>query len=195
MSPRHWRIRTITGTRENPSGFPVQWRTDRALPPHWHSVLDGEGLPYIVELDFVADHRGPVCVGVRLGGRDSGEPISPRRLRAVPLGECIQIAIADAVIPIRRDDDGITFVMTPTRKERDFAGSMEAARSIRPRSANTGDEHLREVAAVYLAAPEKPTQAVERAFGPISHSTAARWVGEARRRGFIPPAKNKEKKR
>lgn len=48
------------------------------------------------------------------------------------------------------------------------------------------DDHLSAVAAVYLGAPEKPTMAVASHFH-ASHSTAARWVGLARKAGLIPP--------
>jgi hypothetical protein len=52
-------------------------------------------------------------------------------------------------------------------------------------------EHLEKVAGVYREAwraGEHPTIAVEKHFG-VSHSTAARWVGQARRAGHLrPPA-------
>lgn len=50
--------------------------------------------------------------------------------------------------------------------------------------------HLREVAAIYrgaAAAGEPPTMAVKDHF-QVSHSTAARWVGEARKVGELNPA-------
>jgi hypothetical protein len=52
-------------------------------------------------------------------------------------------------------------------------------------------KHLEEVASVYREAwraGEHPTIAVQKHFG-VSHSTAARWVGQARRKGKLrPPA-------
>lgn len=50
-------------------------------------------------------------------------------------------------------------------------------------------EHLKEVARVYqsaLANDDPPTRAVERHFA-VSHSTAAKWVGAARRADLLPP--------
>lgn len=50
-------------------------------------------------------------------------------------------------------------------------------------------EHLQEVAKIYTAAQasdDPPTQAVRVRFA-VSHSTAAKWVGAARRAGFLPP--------
>ncbi|MET9411308.1 hypothetical protein ABZX90_37025 [Streptomyces sp. NPDC002935] len=50
-------------------------------------------------------------------------------------------------------------------------------------------EHLEEVAKIYNHAQsedEPPTRAVQNHFG-VSHSTAAKWVGSARRIGLLPP--------
>ncbi|MET9876540.1 hypothetical protein ABZZ36_18225 [Actinacidiphila glaucinigra] len=52
-------------------------------------------------------------------------------------------------------------------------------------------DHLREVATVYSEALENddpPTRAVQQHFR-VSHSTAAKWVGQARKGGMLPPAK------
>jgi hypothetical protein len=55
------------------------------------------------------------------------------------------------------------------------------------RRTSVTDDHLQEVAITYLNAPHKPTLAVKEHFH-TSHSTAARWVGLARKAGLIPPA-------
>ena len=191
---REWKVTTthtgpaITG----PGDLPVQWRSDYGLPRSWRTTLEAEHLPFIVELDFLASAEGgPSCRAVRMTARDDDTPISARRLREVPVAECIRIAITHAAIPITRHADGrVEFRMWDTGP---LPERFELARDIRPRTANTSDEHLREVAETYMAASEKPTQAVEEAFGPISHSTAARWVGEARRRGFLLPARQQTK--
>jgi len=181
-----WRVTTqYTGT-----GLPVEWRRDKGLPRSWRATLEADHLPYVVELDLVAsEEHGPSCRAVRMAARDDGEPISARRLRDVPVAECIQVAVGMAAIPIKRHADKIEFLMggQPEYAGR-FPEAFELAREIRPQKASTSDEHLREVARVYMAASEKPTRAVEQEFGPISHSTAARWVGQARQRGFLPPA-------
>ena len=56
----------------------------------------------------------------------------------------------------------------------------------RPRRQMT-DDLLRDVARVYLEADSAPTQAVMRRFG-LSRPTAGRWVWQARKRKFLPPA-------
>lgn len=52
--------------------------------------------------------------------------------------------------------------------------------------------HLKEVARVYAKAQENddpPTRAVQHHFG-VSHSTAAKWVGAARRNNLLPPVES-----
>jgi hypothetical protein len=163
----------------------VEWRGDYGLPRSWRTALESEDFPYVVELDFIASKEdGPSCRAIRMRAPENGEPISARRVREVPVAECIRAAIGLAAIPIRRSEGEVTFLMGGQREyARRFPEAFELARDI------TSDEHLREVAKVYMAATEKPTRAVEEAFRPISHSTAARWVGKARQRGFLPPAR------
>lgn len=55
-------------------------------------------------------------------------------------------------------------------------------------------EHLGEVAKIYAAAQasdDPPTRAVQHHFG-VSHSTAAKWVGAARKAGLLPPLDSDE---
>lgn len=62
------------------------------------------------------------------------------------------------------------------------------------RNSRVTDSLLREVADTYRAAlddGENPTQSVAEHFYK-SHSTAARWVGMARQRGFLEPASGKK---
>ena len=182
---REWRVTTRLSGGFPAGGLPVSWRAGYALPRRWQTTLDAEHLPYIVELEFVADESGPSCRAIRVLARDAGKPISVRRIRDVPIAECIQRAVSAAVMRVEwRPGGEISYAPMGG----DFDETMELAR---PRAASTSDEHLRDVADVYMKAPEKPTRAVEEAFGPISHSTAARWVGKARERGFIPKARGR----
>lgn len=55
-------------------------------------------------------------------------------------------------------------------------------------------EHLQEVAKIYTAAQasdDPPTQTVKVHFA-VSHSTAAKWVGAARKAGYLPPHESGE---
>jgi hypothetical protein len=160
----------------------VPWRPGYYLPPHFTTILDGEGLPYLLELDFVTQD-GPECRAVRFHARDDGESISARGIREIPLGEAIGESIGLAAAPVE-ERDGQLIVNLPAKSRTGEAFKLARERGV-------SDRKLREVAAIYRAAHEKPTQAVQRhpAFAPISYSTAARWVMEARRRGFLPPAR------
>lgn len=63
-----------------------------------------------------------------------------------------------------------------------FGEGMQRRRKITP-------DHLREVAKVYERAQEEdepPTRAVQHHFD-VSHSTAAKWIGSARKEGLLPP--------
>jgi hypothetical protein len=172
-SIKQWRINTTPG-----GGF-VDWRSGHALPGRWKTVLDGEDLPYLVELEFAAGDAGADCRAIRFVTRDVAAPISARLLRSIPIAECIQAAIASAAVREERRSNEIAY----TFGGRDITEQMEHARAA-PRNS---DEHLRAVAEVYSRADEKPTQAVQDAWPFNSYSTASRWVMQARRRGFLPP--------
>jgi hypothetical protein len=167
---KQWRVTTEQG-----GGF-VSWRPDYALPRRWRSTLDAEHLSYRVELEFATRNGTPECWALRLVARDDGDAISASRVREVRIEECIRVAITAAAMRIERRDDEIVF--TP--------GSTDLTERVELASRPGSDDHLREVAKVYEQASEKPTLAVEKAF-VVPHSTAARWVVEARRRGFLLP--------
>jgi hypothetical protein len=168
---KQWRVTTEPG-----GGF-VSWRPDYALPRRWRTTLDAEHLPYRVELEFATRNGTPECWAMRLVARDDGEAISASRVRVIRIEECIRVAITAAAMRIERRGEEIVF--TP--------GSPDLTERVELASRPGSDDHLREVAKVYEQASEKPTLAVQQALGPVAHSTAARWVVEARRRGFLPP--------
>jgi len=140
-------------------------------------------LPYLVELEFAVGGDGPQCRTIRVDARDDGPPIGAREIRKVPIGECIQLAIASAAMRVERQSDAISYQIGGGRPN-----VTEQVRLARPADKRTRDAHLRDVAETYRAHEEtgKPTQAVENVFG-CPYSTAARWVMQARARGFLPP--------
>ncbi len=171
-----WRVQT------NPGAPFVWWRADRYLPVRWRSVIDGEHLPYTAELVFTADKDGPRCEAITYHAREGGEAISPRRLRAMPAGALIELAVFSAA---QRGEH------QPGHQAIRFGGGMgdisEEVRNVRPSRERGNEAHLREVAQVYLAAEQHPTRAVQDHFASPSYSTAAHWVAKARQRGFLPP--------
>jgi hypothetical protein len=146
--------------------------------------IDAEHLPYLVELDLVASDTDVHCEAVRLSARDGGKPVTARGLRDVPLGECIRFVVAGMLRPVIKKPGSITIPLGGGIG--DVAGEFELADTGKKRQKRVlTDEHLREVARVYLAAEgKKPTQAVQNhpCWAPQTYSTAARWVYEARHR-------------
>lgn len=166
----------------------VQWRLDWhpgfAIPDRFSAVIDADWLPYRVEVDLAANGGDVHCVAMTLQAHDGGEPVTSRGLRDVPLGECIRLATAAALRPMERNAGEVKIKLGGPS---DMTEPMVLA-SRRPRR-RISDDWLHEAAAIYEAAEENPTQAVEQQHSqaPISYSTASRWVEEARRRGFLPP--------
>ena len=178
---REWRVST------EHRGPPVPWRPGYGLPRRWKTKLDSEGLPFSVELEFAAGADGPRCRVIQLEARDDGAPIGARDIRRVPIGECIQLAIASAAMREERRPGVISY---------QFGGGhpnvTEQVKLARPVDERTKDAHMRKVADIYHAHEEtgKPTQAVQDEFS-CSYSTAARWVMQARQRGFLSPTKRR----
>ncbi len=134
------------------------------------------------------------CIGFEFSAADLDYPVPivPSWIRDVRLGEIIendrtalneQMArmIQRARRAAGREHEGDTPVVEAT--------PLKVPRSGRP--VQLGDDHYREVAAIYSeahAAGQPPVVAVQRQ-KPASYSTASRWVTEARRRGFLAPTR------
>jgi hypothetical protein len=181
----------VTISPSNAFGGFAPWRPGYVLPRAWHSTVDGEHLPYRVELDFTADEDGPQCQAVRFVVRE--EPLRVARLRHAQLGECIEMAIAAAAFRVEQHGkEQVVSLGGPRGEQLTEHGNVDMTERVRLASqapqhhAYGTDKHLREVADIYLAASGKPTQAVALAFAPTPRSTVARWIAKARQRGFIP---------
>lgn len=177
----------------------VPWRPGYGLLDRWNSNIDSDDFPYVVEMEFVADKDGPRCESVRFVRREGGPEINARDIRKVPIARCFQAAIGAAALHEARTPAGINYTFPGAWQGQGTAvlGSIsEAYKLARPTDVRTKDARLREVATVYASAQEtgKPTQAVRDALH-MSYSTAARLVGEARRRGFLPPARQRDQRK
>lgn len=131
-----------------------------------------------------------------------GEPYPPSpiltasKVRAIPIGEFItrgrRILAGSAEIVAKDYEKKGDLELAEWVRE--YGKRFKGASGGRPRM--YGDDHYRRVAEIYSKAwrrGEPPTQAVERHpdFAPLSHSTAARWVRECRRRGFLAQTKKR----
>jgi hypothetical protein len=170
-----------------PGGGWVRRRAGVYLPDSWTSVLDRADLPYTVELEFTADADGPRCEAISLRARASGKPISAAELRTIPVGACIELAIASATAR-GEEHNGETVIQMGGKG--DLSALLRAGRPARKRQ-ELPKEHYERVAGVYLgAAGNKPTHAVWEAWNFVpSYSTVSRWVEKARDLELIPKTK------
>jgi hypothetical protein len=162
------------------------------MPEAYTAEVDNPEAPYVAELDLQVGASGDLeCRTVTVSQRPGGPPVTARGLRSLPLGQLVQAAAAAGALSVAPGSNG-SVVMTPLLgRSAEVDGAYELSRA-RAREGGRGaltDEHYRKVAAVYTRAERHPTKAVHlhKAWAPISYSTAARWVGEARRRGYLPP--------
>jgi hypothetical protein len=158
------------------------------LPPHYAFTVDDSECPYLIEIHVSVIDGQPRCADLRLRMRPGGSPVSSENLRKIPLARYVRESPRLFAVRADIDENGEVMFMASTGVE-DFA-SLDRAAKERPRRAMT-PELLRDVARVYLEAESKPTQAVMRRF-TLSRPTAGRWVGLARKSGFIPPLPNEK---
>jgi hypothetical protein len=153
-----------------------------ALPRRFTETIDARNLPYIVEIEveFEDDRLVPISVSARRKPR--GQPISSDGLRRLPVkGLVRQMALMNLM---KVDETSpATYRISP-----DALRGLEGIATGGPT-----DEALEYVALVYriaFAANDNPVQAVMDIF-QLPRSTASRWVGQARERGFLGPAQER----
>ncbi|MHB1539281.1 MAG: hypothetical protein ACYCYN_12440 [Solirubrobacteraceae bacterium] len=168
-----WKVDT------KPRGPYIDWRPGYVLPRAWLTQLESPREPYAVELDMQLAPEGPVCLAIRFLCKegDDAAPITAARLRALRVGEYIEVAITSAAEAGGRRG-GLMRV--------DFGGDPDLSERARYAAQAGSDEHLRTVARIYSEASSKPTAAVEAAFPFHSRSTVGRWLKACRERGFLP---------
>ncbi len=173
----------VTTTFESSASWLPDWRPGFALPSRFTATIEGDWLAFRVRLDLVANEHRVQAVGVALEAREEATPVTARALRDVPLGELIRLATSAALRPMERKPGELTIQLGG-------GGKAEPMELVSPgRQRRVSRRTLEETARIYLGAESNPTAAVEREHsqGPISYSTAARWVEDARRLGLIPP--------
>ena len=116
--------------------------------------------------------------------------LTAKKVRTIRIGDFIKRgrqwkAGSAAIVAGLYQEEGQT---DAAERVQEYGGRFEAKAGGRPRL--YGDDHYRKVARIYSEAwrrGEAPTQAVERHpdFVPLPYSTAARWVRECRKRGFL----------
>jgi hypothetical protein len=147
-------------------------------------VVQFTGAELLCDVELTGEIRDGLAICISLVLTSTGEPITD--LRGLSLPTLLRLA---SVLATREDDEdranraaGVD-VWAPAKQDR-------TARSLRGRKHRITTGLLTEVARIYSDADGWPTKAVADHFG-TARSTAATWVGLARKAGLLPEAKNK----
>lgn len=123
--------------------------------------------------------RGPAVQRLTIDPGESGDSVTAKMLRGVPLTDIISTAASSAPV-----------LQAVARARRSVDQDERGTR--RPGRAPLSDALLRQVAELYLeeTAPGKPRGAVGRVADRMGKdsNTLSRWVHQARRRGWLGPA-------
>lgn len=151
------------------------------LPEVFTARIEVEG-DHSVELDIAVDHGTPVCNAVRILRNPNRPSLTGRETRRLPLAEWVSYACSIAGVA----NQGATTTDEPWQSEGYRAAVENVARRSRRRNVRATPDFLAEVARIYRANADAPVEAVREYFGPIGHSTAARYVKLARDAGLLP---------
>jgi hypothetical protein len=178
-----------------PEGGPwefVRLRDGLAAPQRFIAEMQGLRL----EIEVLDSGQGRV-IALEVRAPDAGR-IASDDLRRLPISRLTRQAVAGAAQHVKAGKVAPrTLLAAMINKSRPQAEADAAfyrqftdhARSPRQGSPLT-DENLRQVADIYRAADKRgdpPTQKVADVMH-VARSTAARWVGKARKQGFLGPA-------
>lgn len=161
----------IEYTNDGDGAGPFRWRL-------WIKVMDGV----------------PRCIGIFCVPYDT-EYISAVDLRRLPLGQLIEDAVTWSGRPA--EDEFIrpeNCTLEEARELKAVVAEHFKRTSRRPRGNQPpSDDELRRVAEIYRAnlGHGSPAKAVA-IHMPLSRSTAGRWIGAARKRGFLGPAVDRQ---
>jgi hypothetical protein len=180
------------GGPEDGVTFSAQWDM---IAHGWADIGNGVLLPeqftarftvkddHTVEMEIAVEEGVPVCNALRVLRHPGRPSLTGHELRRFPLGDWVAFACSAVGVG---NQGGVATTSAEWQSEEYLADIERVARRARRRNTVT-DEFLRDVARVYkVNANSAPVEAVRETFGPIGHSTAARYVKLARDRGFLP---------
>jgi hypothetical protein len=138
---------------------------------------------HTVEMDIATVDGAPLCNAVKVIRHPGRPSLTGHELRRFPLGDWV--AFACSMVGVG-NQGGVTTTSGEWKTEAYRSDVERVVRRARRRNTVT-DDFLRDVARIYRASADSaPVEAVKDAYGPVGHSTAARWVKLARDRGFLP---------
>lgn len=182
--------------RDLGNGHHVEWDNvaefvavgDRLLPPRIRAVLppwdDDVGLRLTIEVR----NGVPVCRQLEFVTSPEGRDLRKSDL-AIDLDAVVEMMCAAVALQVvDADGESSAAVVGGSPQTPFWDGTVRQVRRARAgRPVRLTDERIRQAAEIYRANLDKrPTEAVAAAFG-MAHRTAAKYVGEARARGFLPP--------
>lgn len=166
------------------------------VPERLKAEVTDIGIPAVIEIEVAVRDGVVVCDRIALRSVEGGPPITREMLRDVPIASLATALMANRSLI----SDFSHSAWGDIDKTRVFAVHGDSAPDevqdwVRTQTAprrrhRITDEFLREVAAVYRRNIDggAPTQAVAKEKS-VSHSTAARYVAQARQRGLLGQTK------
>src|SRR5579862_1621069 len=153
------------------------------LPREYRVEVDDPECPVILELTVAMLDGRPECVDLRARHRANGLPISSEHLRRIALRRYVRESTW--LYSVRVQTIGETELVHVTGGDDSPLLSRAHQQRRRGPIRPITDELLSEVADVYRGGEPAGTRAVVQHFH-TSRATASRWVGAARKNGFLP---------
>lgn len=162
----------------------------------WADIGNGVDLPaaftatfavekdHTVYMDIAVEDGAPVCNAIRVIRADGRPSLSGHELRRFPLAEWLSFACSMVGVA----NQGGQKTTAATWGSEEYRAAVEGVvRQAKRHNRRASPEFLQDVARVYKAARgTAPVEAVRETFGPMGHSTAARYVKLAREAGYLP---------
>lgn len=146
-------------------------------------LIEGD---HAVELDIAVEHGSPVCDGLRVFRAPGRPSLTGHELRRLPLAQWVTFACSMVGV----GNQGGAETTTSEWATEGYRQAIEQVVRKAGRRNKITAEFLQDVARVYRAAvaeARSPVEEVRETFGPMGHSTAARYVKLAREGGYLSP--------
>jgi hypothetical protein len=171
--------------------FSAEWNM---LQHGWAEIGNGVLLPeqftarfrgkddHTVEMEIAVIEGVPVCNEVRVIRHSDRPSLTGREISRLPLSDWVRFACSMVGV----GNQGAVRTTTAEWGTESYRSDIEGVVRRSRRRNTVTDDFLRDVARIYKEnADAAPIEAIRDAY-PAAHSTAARWVKQARDRGLLP---------